>query len=219
MKVDWPVARWQWGMDLLGRGISGYAVIGESCTIHASIQDALVRHGISVGESVTSVHVRSDDGELISDGMGEYRAIGSLLESDLLDWVSGKTLDLSSKFIVGSSVTYSWLSSRFDPKDDSIREPLAFLLSVNCIADYLIVTLETYIDAWMPFDLRGRSQPERYEFNAPRLASALLDISEIVGSETDPCELSKLARATETGVENLLDDDGCAEDVWFRYFG
>ena len=50
----------------------------------------------------------------------------------------------------------------------------------------LIVTLETYSDAWLTMDTRDREQPEVYAANAPRLAATLGSISAMLEGAPTP---------------------------------
>ncbi|WP_431953990.1 hypothetical protein [Nocardia lijiangensis] len=219
MRLDQPIARWQWGVDLLDREIEGCAIVTEICTAHAAVQDVLVRYQLAVGESVTVVRVGSTDGKSRSEVTISFRTNGPLNGSELADRAAGQLEGFCGERAIGSSDTHSWLSGNVDPRDADASTPMAFSLSVSCVAKYLVVTLETYIDVWMPYDLRGRSQPDLFTYNSPRLAAALQRISAVIGSEIDPCERSKLARATEVGVENFFRENGEAEDTWYRYFG
>jgi hypothetical protein len=53
-----------------------------------------------------------------------------------------------------------------------------------------------------------------YAATAPRLSAVLRDLSEALGSETDPDDPSYFAKPTGTGAENYFDADGTASDVW-----
>ncbi|MFC6011366.1 hypothetical protein [Nocardia lasii] len=149
----------------------------------------------------------------------DYQGELSVMGSRLVDRIGNRSVQQRGEFVPTYSWTHSWLTGQFDPYSRYSYDSEALAVLVGFGADYLTVTLETYIDVWMPFDLRGRSQAEIFAYNAPRLTSVLRQISDAIGTEIDPCERSKLARATETGVENYFDETGMAEDVWCRYFG
>ncbi|MEU0105735.1 hypothetical protein ABZ313_10235 [Streptomyces sp. NPDC006251] len=87
-------------------------------------------------------------------------------------------------------------------------------LGASTLLDHISVELVTHTDHWLPYDLRGRPQPEVYAANGPRLAAALRDIAEVFGTETDPDDPTYFARPSETGAENFFDQDGNALDVW-----
>ncbi|MFC4514572.1 MULTISPECIES: hypothetical protein [Streptomyces] len=98
--------------------------------------------------------------------------------------------------------------------DDWCREDRMFTLGVSVISGYFTAHLETFSDAWMAYDLRGRDQAAVYAANAPRLRSALEEISSLVGEEVDPDDATWFGVPTESGVENRFEDDGSASDVW-----
>ncbi|GGO53666.1 hypothetical protein GCM10012287_40860 [Streptomyces daqingensis] len=93
-------------------------------------------------------------------------------------------------------------------------EENAFSIGASAFLDYVSIDLVTFSDAWMPFDLRGCSQPAVHERNAPRLSAALRDLSEVLDTETDPDDPTYFGKPTETGVENYFEEDGSASDVW-----
>lgn len=70
------------------------------------------------------------------------------------------------------------------------------------------VSLATYTDIWMPFDLSARPQQEIAEANAPRLASALRKLGAALQTEVDPAEPTKFAEPVDYGLSNHRDVDG-----------
>ncbi|MEU3723012.1 hypothetical protein [Streptomyces sp. NPDC031705] len=93
-----------------------------------------------------------------------------------------------------------------------------FAVTVEVSEGYFNVDLTTFSDAWMPYDLRGRAQEAVFARNGPRLASALAQIAEALGLETDPDDATWFGIPTESGVENHFeDDDGSPSDVWGRF--
>ncbi|MFF3259469.1 hypothetical protein ACFYWO_09875 [Streptomyces sp. NPDC002932] len=97
------------------------------------------------------------------------------------------------------------------------RENEAFLLGTSAVLDYVGTDLVTFSDAWMACDLKGRAQPGVHAANAPRLSAALQDLSGALHSETDPDEPTHFGKPTETGVDNYLQSDGTASDVWSSF--
>jgi hypothetical protein len=98
--------------------------------------------------------------------------------------------------------------------DDFTREPGLFRLGSSALLGYVGVDLATRTDFWLPYDLKGRPQPEVHAANAPRLSAALRDLSEALDSDTDPDDPTYFAAPNETGAENFFDGDGNARDVW-----
>ncbi|WP_455431588.1 hypothetical protein [Streptomyces gelaticus] len=98
--------------------------------------------------------------------------------------------------------------------DNEVREDGLFLLGASALLDYVSASLVTFSDAWMSYDLKGRAQPAVHAANASRLAAALRDLSEALGSETDPDDPTYFGKPTDTGIDNYFDRDGAASDVW-----
>lgn len=101
-----------------------------------------------------------------------------------------------------------------DADGQEVRQEGLFLLGASSFADFVTVDLMTHSDVWLPYDLKGRPQPEVYAANAPRLAAVLRDLSEVLESETDPDDPTYFAKPTETGAENFFSAEGAASDVW-----
>ncbi|MBK9034958.1 MAG: hypothetical protein IPL61_27460 [Myxococcales bacterium] len=71
----------------------------------------------------------------------------------------------------------------------------------------------TRCDAWLPYDLRGRPQPETSGLNAPRLRGALERIGQVLGIAGD-CRRSEIARCEGYTVTNQLDVDDEPIDIF-----
>ncbi|MFF7788867.1 hypothetical protein [Streptomyces sp. NPDC007991] len=78
----------------------------------------------------------------------------------------------------------------------------------------LVVTLETYADAWLTMDTRDREQPEIYAENAPRLAAALEGISNLLGGAPTPGDPNRHATPTESGFEDPRIEGAAYDDSW-----
>lgn len=92
--------------------------------------------------------------------------------------------------------------------------PFHLAVSVHPLAECVTAQLTTHWDVWLPYDLKGRPQPEVYAANGPRLAAVLGELAEVLDSETDPDDPTYFAKPTETGAENFFTADGEAADVW-----
>ncbi|WP_239694812.1 hypothetical protein [Streptomyces sp. DvalAA-19] len=101
--------------------------------------------------------------------------------------------------------------------DRATREERLFLLGASAVLDYVSTELVTFSDAWMPYDLKGQPQAAVHKANAPRLSAALQALSGTLDSEIDPDEATCFAKPTEFGVDNYLEDDGTASDVWSSF--
>ncbi|MFF3695977.1 hypothetical protein [Streptomyces sp. NPDC002221] len=78
----------------------------------------------------------------------------------------------------------------------------------------LMVTLETYSDAWLTIDTRNREQPQVHALNAPRLAAALEEISALCGSAPDPGDENYFAKPTPDGFEDVRIEGPAYDDSW-----
>ncbi|MFF7341568.1 hypothetical protein ACFZAT_30170 [Streptomyces sp. NPDC008163] len=78
----------------------------------------------------------------------------------------------------------------------------------------LAATLETYSDAWLTMDTRGREQPEVYALNAPRLAAALDGISALLGGPPEPGEENRYAAPSTTGFRDVRAEGPAYDDAW-----
>ncbi|MGW2888284.1 hypothetical protein ACWDDN_23695 [Streptomyces griseoruber] len=78
----------------------------------------------------------------------------------------------------------------------------------------LTVTLETYSDAWLTVDTRGREQIAVHDENAPRLALALKEITELVGCVPAPGDENRYATPTENGFEDVRIEGPAYDDAW-----
>ncbi|OKJ78563.1 hypothetical protein AMK30_06190 [Streptomyces sp. CB02460] len=78
----------------------------------------------------------------------------------------------------------------------------------------LVATLETYSDAWLTMDTRGREQPEVHALNAPRLAAALDGISALLGAPPEPGDENRYAAPSTTGFRDLRAEGPAYDDAW-----
>lgn len=83
----------------------------------------------------------------------------------------------------------------------------------------LVVTLETYSDAWLTMDTRDREQPEVHAANAPRLAAALEGISALLGSPPTPGDENRYAAPSATGFKDLRNEGPAYTDSWGTFEG
>jgi len=69
------------------------------------------------------------------------------------------------------------------------------------------VWVATWCDAWLPYDMHGRPQPELRARNAPRLTQALQRIEALIGFAAIPGD-SKFSEVDGYTLTNRLDIDG-----------
>ncbi len=71
----------------------------------------------------------------------------------------------------------------------------------------IALQFETYTDAWLPYSVEGKPQPDLFARNAPRLAEILQAIERITGSAPDS-EATHYAVPVAGGLRNHVDADG-----------
>ncbi|MFC9510090.1 hypothetical protein [Streptomyces sp. NPDC057002] len=119
---------------------------------------------------------------------------------------------LEGDFVVGVRINCPgyWLESGVKYRAEKL-----FAIQVDLWKNsLLVVTLETYVDAWLTMDTRDREQPEVYAENAPRLATALHGISSLLGCAPTPGDPNRHATPTETGFEDPRIDGPAYDDSW-----
>lgn len=83
---------------------------------------------------------------------------------------------------------------------ERIEERLA-LVTLLTDTFWVHLTLEVQHDIWAWFDFSGTPHPEIYQKNAPRLSSALQEIEEIMGVETEPGNATFFGTSEKYGVK------------------
>ncbi|WP_328900259.1 hypothetical protein OHR86_10095 [Streptomyces sp. NBC_00441] len=210
MIASTPVARWTWGRD--------QHVGDEIITCFQELMTALTalqRNRLATGTADISVYVNES-------GRSNRYLFKGALESGPFNLTSARNLATQVKGSlrageIGSVYAHAKCRGAIIDGTNEVREESLFVVGSSVFLDYVSVDLVTYSDAWMPYDLAGRAQPAVHAVNAPRLSAALLDLSEVLGSETDPDDPTHFGRPTEGGVDNHLQADGTASDVWSTF--
>ena len=205
-----PVARWAWGRDDdtsddVTRCLSD-ALVALSVLARHRFAPPVVDLRVSVKEAGKSNHfLYRGDISVVTDGEGKGQAVARAADHVRAAMSAGEI------GAVDVSVTCTGPVATGQGEE---RVENLFLLGASAFADFVSVDLTTFTDIWLPFDLRGRPQPEVYAANGPRLAAVLHELAEVLDSETDPDDPTYFAKPTEDGAENFLGSDGKASDVW-----
>lgn len=73
---------------------------------------------------------------------------------------------------------------------------------------YISAQVSTYVDVWMPYDLRGVEQRDVFERNGPRLATALSEIAELSAVQVLDHDLTDYAQVAGFSLINHTDSLG-----------
>ncbi|MFJ2580011.1 hypothetical protein [Kitasatospora aureofaciens] len=206
MIASTPVARWTWG-DFIEGEDQILRCLGDLLATQA----VLASHRLVIGEPRTRLTVSESGKPRSALYQGELAADGSAEELAAVVRAAMRPGPIGS-----ADATLFPAGELFGPEGEVRTEGL-FGLSATTYTDFAAVELVTYSDAWMPFDLRGRPQPAVHEANAPRLAAALAELTEALGSDLDPEDPTYFGTPTETGVDPQFDQDGTPSDTWSRF--
>ncbi|MGC0332333.1 hypothetical protein RKD23_005323 [Streptomyces sp. SAI-170] len=119
---------------------------------------------------------------------------------------------LEGGFVVGVRVECPgyWLESGARHRAEKL-----FAIQVDIWKSSLLVaTLQTYGDAWLTMDTRGREQPDLHAVNAPRLAGALQGISRVFGVTPTPGAMNRHATPSAEGFEDPRIEGLAYTDSW-----
>ncbi|MEU5110440.1 hypothetical protein AB0G64_02920 [Streptomyces longwoodensis] len=117
------------------------------------------------------------------------------------------TAEITDFTVLGSG---TWI----DAEDRPHTEYRLVDVSVSTAPIGLSAELSVHHDIWGRYDFWGRPHPEVQQRNAPRLASALRDLSAVLGAPPGPGERTYFGMATVDGVAELeADENGRGPDV------
>ncbi|MFI2430766.1 hypothetical protein [Streptomyces sp. NPDC018693] len=104
-----------------------------------------------------------------------------------------------------------------DAGGQSLTEYRLLDLSLWTAPSGLSAELSVHHDIWSRYDFAGRPHPEIHRNNAPRLAAALADLTELLGMLPEPGERTFFGASTVEGVANSEpDENGLGPDVSSR---
>lgn len=207
-----PVARWTWGrFDQAGDKI--VACLSELLNAYA----VLAEHRLAAGAPRVSVAVRETGKPKGALFEGEFVLESMSPPSDVAEQLADQIGAARLPGMVGSVSAHVKPAGVVTVEGDDVLEEGLFSLRASAFLDYVSTSLETFSDAWMPYDLKGRAQPAVHAANAPRLAAALRDLSEVLDTETEPEDPTYFGEPTGTGVDNRFRPDGTPWNVWASF--
>ncbi|MEU6902752.1 hypothetical protein, partial [Streptomyces virginiae] len=206
MIASTPVARWTWG-DFIEDVDPLVRCLGDLM----AARSVLASHRLALGEPTFRLSIPEAGTPAGMLFRSELTATGSAEE------LAGAIRSAMRPGRIGSVDARCTVTGSLSTGAEEIRTEGVFDLTAFVDPSFATVDLVTYSDAWMPYDLRGRSQSAVYEANAPRLASVLAELTEVLGSDLDPEDPTYFGTPTETGVVPHADQDGTPSDSWDRY--
>lgn len=212
MITSTPVGRWTWGRSDEGDLIT--------LCLHDQLiaYSVLASHGLAIGAPkirISVTEMRNAKNYLFNDELTIAATTRNLTEA--AEQLSREVKAALRPGEIGGADAYTICAGKLAGPSGEARQDGLFQLSTSAFADFVAVDLVTRSDAWMQYDLKGRAQPDVHAANSPRLAAALNDLAEALGSETDPEDPTYYGKPTETGIENRFEDDGTPSDVWSRF--
>lgn len=113
-------------------------------------------------------------------------------------------------YVVGAG---TWI----DEAGKARQEPRLIDLSVSPAPTGLSADLSVHHDIWGWYDFSGRPHPDVYRHNAPRLAAALKELTELLGVFPEPGEPTYFGTATAEGLATPeAYEDGMGPDLTSR---
>ncbi|WP_328738224.1 hypothetical protein OHA91_39140 [Streptomyces erythrochromogenes] len=206
MIASTPVARWTWG-DFIEDVDPLVRCLGDLM----AARSVLASYGLALGEPTFRLSISEAGTPAGTLFQSELTAAGSAEE------LAGAIRSAMRPGRIGSVDARCTVAGSLSTGAQEIRTEGIFDLTVFVDPSFATVDLVTYSDAWMQYDLRGRAQSAVYEANAPRLASVLAELTEVLGSDLDPEDPTYFGTPTETGVVPHVDQDGTPSDSWSRY--
>ncbi|MFE3762727.1 hypothetical protein ACFXPI_13305 [Streptomyces sp. NPDC059104] len=208
-----PVGEWFWEPAPLADPAVGGAL--RAVGLLSGLADVLVACGLVTGEGSGSV-VLSDRRAMaspllslhdipVNPGVGLGAGVAAAAEqAAAVRLLPDRLLTLSLK------LPGEWRESGIGRRAEKL-----FTVRVEVWGEgAVLLVLSTYADIWLTQDLRERPQPEVAADNAPRLAAALNQISQLTESEIDPGDATRHARPTPDGFVDMLVEGAEYEDSW-----
>ncbi|MCC5479532.1 hypothetical protein [Streptomyces barringtoniae] len=205
-----PVGDWTWEVT---PGAEGVRPVRAAETAIA-VWNVLAAHELAIPKGRVNVSARAvgDRRDVLLAVDGVPLEPQPLSPETALSRAMAQVDSLEGDLLVGVRIECPgrWLESGVKHRVEKL-----FVVQVDIWkSSLLVVTLETYSDAWLTMDTRDREQPEVYAENAPRLATALEEISALFGAAPTPGDPNRHATPTETGFEDPMVEGFSYDDSW-----
>ncbi|MER6357158.1 hypothetical protein ABT186_36435 [Streptomyces sp. NPDC001634] len=205
-----PVGDWTWEVTPRAEAIQPV----RAAETAVAVWIVLAGHELAIPESKVSVSARAmgDTRDVRVEAAGLPLEPEPLSPGTALSRAVAEADSLEGDFLVGVRLECPgyWLESGVKHRAEKL-----FAVQVDIWkSSLLVVTLETYSDAWLAMDTRDREQPEVYAENAPRLAAALEEISALLSSAPTPGDPNRHATPAVTGFEDPRIEGFAYDDSW-----
>ncbi|MGW2344716.1 hypothetical protein [Streptomyces sp. NPDC001661] len=205
-----PIGDWAWEVS----PVDGRIQSSRAIELAVEVWGVLAGAGVAVPVAEVGVTVRSSGAARgirllqTSAPVGEaVQAVGSALTR-----AAEQVDEFEGDFIVDARVRCPgvWTTGGVERRAEQL-----FTIQVDVWKNSLAtVTLETYCDAWLTMDTRGREQLAIHAENSPRLELALERISALLGVQPTPGHENRYATPTESGFEDVRVEGSAYIDAW-----
>lgn len=205
-----PIGDWTWEVSSAGTE----ATPARAAEIAVAVWNVLARYelAVPVGRIGLSVRATHDTRDVRLDIQGLPLETDPLAPATALSDAVARAESFEGDFLTGLRLQCPgvWLESGVRHRAEQL-----FTVQVDIWkADLVVVTLETYSDAWLTMDTREREQPTIHAENAPRLTAALQAVSDLLGGDPEPGDPNRHATPTPTGFEDLTAEGPAYTDSW-----
>ncbi|WP_244176909.1 hypothetical protein [Streptomyces albus] len=208
MRAPEECASWEWELDHfappgLASALSTAARMSESLRKHGLLEPSQIEwlwfvYGVGGIGIKTTLPVR-----------------GRIDPSDLAQRIERSRPSGHPNAQVGN-LTVSGRGTWFDAEGEERHEQDLVVLSVDPDEYQLTADVAVYHDIWGYFDFRGYPHPEIHKRNAPRLAAALRELEEILGTTATTGDATYFGRAEGHSIEMPDVIDGRGPDLTDR---
>lgn len=212
MRAPKECGSWFWDLDDVAEpglesALRTAARMGAVLQKHALLEPASLEwNWFQVGKGGLGIHSRLD--------LGGRSLDDPALPGDLRDCQPGghPQAEMGGILVLGSG---AW----FDAGGTRHNEYRLVELMVSPDEIGPSAELSVYHDVWGPCDFRGEPHPAIHANNAPRLASALQELDQLLGVEAEPGEPTYYGRAEGHGLQAPDIIDGRGPDLTDTVFG
>ncbi|MFI9192551.1 hypothetical protein ACIG0A_25030 [Streptomyces californicus] len=204
-----PVGDWTWEVPLSGSPSAPELAMETSATIW----DVLNKHELAISKGKAEISIASVNDPHNIRLQENFTAANSETlrsRSPVVGSQPHARIGIEHIFTIRIQCPGVWLESGKRHRAEKL-----FSIQVEIWKSaLLVVTLETYSDAWLTFDTRDRAQSKISEENAHRLSSALAEISIRLNAEVEPGDPNYFATPAVDGFDDQGAEGASYVDPW-----